>query len=127
MLNTVERSSGVRNAAILLVLGGLLLIYSGSMVYYYSIVTPYAFSPIFGIFNILLGIVSLCTSLLVWLQKPWVVQMIAGIGIVVCAAHIIFGYYLVVVFYAPWYWAAYDYVQQKPAAQSSVWDDIYTE
>jgi uncharacterized membrane protein HdeD (DUF308 family) len=116
-LNDVERPSGVRNAAILMVLGGLLLIYTGYMVYYYSIVTPYAFSPIFGIFIFVLGIVSLCSSVPVWLQKSWVVSIVAGIGVIVCAAHIIFGYYLVVVVFAPWYWAAYDYIRQSPEAK----------
>lgn len=116
-MNTVERPSSVRNATILMVLGGLLLIYSGYQVYYFSITTPFAYSPIFGIFSLVLGIISLCTSLPVWLQKSWAATIVAGIGIVVCGAHIILGYYLVVVVYAPWYWAAYDYVQQSTAAQ----------
>jgi len=94
-----------------MVLVGLLLIYGGIQIYYLAITEPYTFLPLFGIFVIAFGIISLCTSLPVWLQKSWAKTTVTGIGIAICGTLLIFGYYLMIVFFAIWYWAVIDYIR----------------
>ncbi len=119
-MNDVERSSGVKNATILMVLGGLILIYTG---YQVSTILPNSFHPLFGILMIVFGILSLCAGLPIWLQKSWARTIIIGIGIAVCGTLVIFGYYLIIIFFAPWYWAAIDYIRPSRADQPPDWDD----
>lgn len=122
-MNEVEKPPGVKNATILMVLIGLLLIYTGIQIYYFTITDPYTFHPLFGIFVIFFGIISLCASLPVWLQKSWAKTTVTGIGIAICGTFAIFGYYLVIVFFALWYWAVTDYIRTSRIPQHPDWDD----
>ncbi|MFW9982756.1 MAG: hypothetical protein ACFFE3_12685 [Candidatus Thorarchaeota archaeon] len=90
-----------------------MLIYTGYQTYQLSIIIPLFFHPLFGILLLVFGIVSLCTSLPVWQQKPWTTTIITGIGIAVCGALVLFGGFLLVFFFGPWYWAAIDYIRKS--------------
>ena len=102
-------------------LGGIVLLYFGYQLYHFSIIL--LLHPIFGILIIVLGILSLCASLPIWLQKSWATKAVAGVGIAVCATHAIFGYYLMIAFFGLWYWAVTDYIKKSRVTQSSGWDD----
>jgi uncharacterized membrane protein HdeD (DUF308 family) len=115
-LNDVERPSGVKNATILMALGGIILIYSGYQFYYYFTISVILVSPLFGISLIVLGVLSLCASLVIWQQKVWATKLIAGIGIAVCGTFAIFGiylgFYLGIIVFALWYYAVLDYTRK---------------
>jgi uncharacterized membrane protein HdeD (DUF308 family) len=112
-LNDVEKPSGVKNATILMALGGIIIIYTGCQFYYFFIISAILLSPLFGISLIVLGILSLCASLPIWQQKVWATRLIIGIGIAVCGTFVIFGFYLIIVFFALWYYAALDYTRKS--------------
>jgi len=84
--------------------------------------TPINF--IIGMLMIVFGIASLCTSLLVWMQKSWAPTLVTGVGIVVCGTFVIFGFLLPVVIFALWFWAARDYIKDNRAPQLSESGDI---
>ena len=99
-MNEIEKPSGVKNATILMALGGIILTYSGCQFYYYFTISVILLSPFFGISLIVLGIFSLCASLPIWQQKVWVTRLIIGIGIAVCGTFAIFGFYIIIIFFA---------------------------
>ncbi len=116
--------SGVKNATILMVLGGLFLVYTGFQIYYFAITDPYTFHPLFGILMMVFGIVSLCASLPIWRQKSWAKTTVTGIGIAICGTFLIFGYYLIIVLFALWYWAVIDYIRTSQVEQHPDLDNI---
>jgi hypothetical protein len=111
-LNDVEKPSGVKNATILMALGGIILIYSGCQFYYFFIISAIPFFPLLGISLIVLGILSLCASYPIWIQKLWTTKLTTGIGIAVCGTFAIFGFYLIIIFFALWYYAVLDYIKK---------------
>ena len=62
---------------------------------------------------IVLGILSLSTSLLVWLQNSWAMTMIVGIGLAVCATFLIFGFYTMIVIFSVIYYIAWNQLRQE--------------
>ena len=116
-MNDDEKPSGVKNATILMALGGIILIYSGCQFYYFFIISAILLSPLFGISLIVLGILSLCASLPIWQQNVWATKLIIGIGIAVCGTFAIFGIYLGlylgIIVFALWYYAALDYTRKS--------------
>ena len=116
-MTDVERYSGTRNATILLILVGALLIYSGYSFYQIAIIMSDPFNSIYATFMIIFGVLSFCTSFVVWSRKSWASRMIAGVGIGVCVAQIIFGFfYLSVVFAAIYYiaWKQFNQTTEIP-------------
>ncbi len=122
-LNDVDRAPGVRNATILMILGGAIQIYSGYQLFQLSLIYSGTLSAIVGTLMVIFGLLSLSTSLLIWQQKPWVTKIVAGIGVAVCGSLIILGYHLVVFFFAPLYWAVIDYIRNSRVIEHSNWDD----
>jgi len=100
-LNGVERQSGTKNATILMILAGVFDIHLGYQSYLLPIMIPDPFQTIPGTTMIVLGVLTFCVSLIVWLQKPWVTIIIAGVCVAVCVALVIFGYYLMIIIVAP--------------------------
>ena len=106
-----------------MILGGAIQIYSGYQLFQLSLIYSGSFSAIVGTLMVIFGLLSLFTSLLIWQQKSWVTKIVAGIGVAVCGSLIILGYYLVVFFFAPLYWAMIDYIRTSRMTQTSDWDD----
>lgn len=111
-MNDAEKPSGVKNATILVALGGIILIYSGYQFNHFFIIWAIPLSPLFGISLIVLGILSLCTSLPIWQQKLWATKLTTVIGVAVCGTFVIFGFYLVIIFFALWYYAVLDFIKK---------------
>lgn len=108
-MNDIGGSSGIRNGTILMILAGAFNIYFGYTFLQFSTIFPGPFQPIIGILMIVFGVLTLCTSLIVWLQNPWATKLIAGVGIATCGTLIIFGYYtLTIILLVPIYWVAID-------------------
>lgn len=127
-MNDVERPSGVKNATILMVLGGAFHIYLGYWSYhinlsYWSYPIMFPFQMIAGTLMIVLGILTFTASLAVWQQKSWASKTIAGIGVASCVTLIIFGYYLMIIVVALIYKAAIDHTRTGRVTELSDWDD----
>lgn len=118
-MNEVERYSRVRNATILMVLGGLLLIYTGYQFIQIFIVIPYPPNFIHGVLMIIFGILTLCTSLPVWIQKTWAPTAVKGLSILVCGTLVLFGFLIPVAVFALCYWVALDYMKDNRASHVS--------
>ncbi len=116
----VERSSEVRNAAVLMVLEGAFHIYLGYSSYQLSVVLPNPVLVIVGNVMIVIGLLVLVVSLAVWLQRSWAIQAIVGIAVVSCAALIIFGYYTMTVFIALISYASLDYLRKGKLYETRV-------
>ena len=106
-----------------MVLAGAIQIYSGYQLYQMTIIFSDSFFLIVGTLWVIFGLLSLCTSPIIWQQKSWVTKIIAGIGVAFCGTSVIFGYYLVVVFFAPLYWAVIDYIRTSREIQPLDWHD----
>ena len=122
-MNDVERYSGTRNATILLIFAGALLIYSGYQFYQMAIMIPYPFPNIFWIIMIGLGVLSCGTSLVVWFQISRATEIIAGVGIVVCGTLILSGFYLIIVVFGPLYYIARNQLRQE--IKDNEWVDTH--
>lgn len=120
-LNDVDRSSEIRNAIILIVVGGVFQIYLGSQSYLLSLIIPDSFHTLFGTLMIVYGILSLCASLTVWLQKSWATITIAGVCVASCVTLIVFAYYMIIFIVAPIYGAAIDQLRTSRMIESSDW------
>jgi hypothetical protein len=112
ILNDVESFSGTRNATILMILVGALLIYSGYAFYQISIIMSSPLSSIYATFMIIFGGFSFCTSFVVWHRKSWAPRMVAGVGIGVCVAQIIFGFLYPSIIFAAIYYIAWKQLSQ---------------
>jgi len=111
-LNYGERSSEVRNAAILMVFGGVFNISFGSQSYLLALVIIESFLMIIAAIMMVFGLLNFCASLIVWLQKSWATKIITGVGAANCVILIILGYYLMVFLFAPIYWFAIDQLRK---------------
>ena len=110
-LNDANKSSDVRNAAILLILAGSLQLYFSYSLFQLPIIFPDPFRMIMGTTMLVLGILSFCASLSVWLEKPWAESSIVVVGVTTCVFLIIIGYYLMIVVFAILYYAALDAIR----------------
>ncbi len=111
-LNISEMKLGTRNATIIMILVGVLLIYTGYQFHQIAIIMPYPLHSIYGTFLIVFGVLSFCTGLVVFFRKSWAPGMIAGVGIAVCVTQIIFGFYLIIVVFAAIYYIAWKQLSQ---------------
>lgn len=116
------RASQVQNAIVLLILVGALDIYLGLQSFYLSIIIPDSFQTIVGTLMLVFGSLTLCTSLMAWLQKPWATKIIAGVGIAVVMTLVIFGIYLIaLILFAPIYWVAIKWIRTSQPTEIPDW------
>ena len=106
-----------------MVLLGALDVYSGYQFYQISIIYSTSVNAIVGILMIVFGILTLCVSFAVWLQKTWAAKVIAGVGAANCVTLIIFGFYLVIIVVALISAAAIDSIRNSRVVEHSNWDD----
>ncbi|MGY5859860.1 MAG: hypothetical protein RTU63_10865 [Candidatus Thorarchaeota archaeon] len=111
-MNDVGGSSRIRNATILMVFAGAFYLYLGYTFFQISIIMHDPIQSILGTLMIVFGVLTFCTSLIVWRQNPWVTKIIAGIGIAICGVVIIFGAYLMIIIIAPIYWVTINQFRQ---------------
>ncbi|TFG34537.1 hypothetical protein EU527_03170 [Candidatus Thorarchaeota archaeon] len=103
-----KKQSGTRNATILMILAGAL----NTILGYLSIIIPDYFQLLVGTSMIVFGVVSFCTSLVIWFQKPWAMKIITVVGVAVCVNLIVFGYYLMIILFAPIFVVARNQLRQ---------------
>ena len=106
-----------------MVLMGAFHIYLGYHSYQFSIIFPNSFHTLVGTLMVVLGILSFCASLAVWLQNPWAPKIIAGVGGASCVTLVIFGYYLMIIVVALISVAAIDHIRDSRVTELSDWDD----
>jgi hypothetical protein len=76
-----------------------------------------------GIFMFVLGALSFCTSLTVWLLKSRATKIVAGVGVVICVSYVLFGYYLLAVLPAIIYWVAISQLRTSHMTETSDWHE----
>lgn len=114
-LDANERSSEVQNASILVLLGGVLHILFGYQSYLLSIDLP---NPLFIVVSsvmIVLGILSVGVSLGLWQMRSWAANTITGIGLAICVANFLFGYYTIAAMAVIIYWVAINQLKTSRA------------
>ena len=111
-MDDVGGSSGIRNATILMVFAGAFYFYLGYTWFQFSLIVQWPIVPHFGTVSVVLGLLSLCVSLVVWLQKSWASKLIAVMGITACTATALFGFYTMIIIIAPIYWVAINQFRQ---------------
>ena len=120
-MNDVERQSGIKNATILMVLGGAFHLYFGYASYQLSIVISNPFQVIVGTVLIVFGLLTFCASLIVWLQKSWATKIITGIGVAACATLFFSGFYLMIIIVATIYGLAIKQFRIRRVVNHSDW------
>ncbi len=120
-MDNVERSSKVRNATILMVLGGALQIYLSYWSFQFSIIYPHPMHIVIGTLMIVTGTLSFCVGLAIWLQKSWAATAVASIGVAVCGTLLFLGYYLIIFLFGPLYWVVIDHIRAGRVAQPLDW------
>jgi hypothetical protein len=121
-LDNDYRPSQVQNATILLILVGALDIYLGFQSFHLSIIIPNPFQTIVGTLMLVFGVLTLCTSLIAWLQKPWATKIIAGVGITVVVTLVLLGVYLIaLILFAPIYWVAINWIRASQPTEIPDW------
>ena len=120
-MNDVERQSGTRNATILMVFGGAFHLYLGYTMFQISLIISDPSRTLVGTVMVVLGFLTFCVSLVVWLQKSWATKIIAVVGIAACAAAIIFAYFGMIIIIAPTYWIAINQLRIKRVIDHSDW------
>jgi len=105
-LTEIERNSGTKNATILVVVAGVLLAYLGYQYTQIPTVISDPFLTMIGLFILVLGAITLGTSLTIWFQKPWAAKLVTGVGTAVCVCLVVFGYYLMLGLFGPIFWVA---------------------
>ncbi|MFX1578087.1 MAG: hypothetical protein ACFFBJ_00425 [Promethearchaeota archaeon] len=116
-MKDAEKPSGVKNATILMIIGGAIQIYSAYGLFQISLIYPSFASTIVETIMIVTGLLSLCVSLAIWKQKSWAASAVACIGIAFCGTLPFFGYYLIIFVFGPLYWAVIDYIRAGRVAQ----------
>ncbi|MFW9843133.1 MAG: hypothetical protein ACFFEV_01005 [Candidatus Thorarchaeota archaeon] len=111
-MNLSEMKLGTRNATIILILVGVLLIYTGYQFHQIAIIMHNPLQSTYGTFLIVFGALSFCTSLSVLFRKSWAPGMIVGVGVAVCVTQLVFGYYLIIVVFAVIYYIAWKQLNQ---------------
>jgi hypothetical protein len=122
-LNIDSRSSEVRIATVLVFFGGVFQIYFGYQSYLLSIELPNSFLMIVSTFMLVLGALSFCASLTVWLLKPWAEKIVAGVGITICVSYILFGYYLMAIIPAIIYWISISQLRTSRVTEIPDWSE----
>ena len=121
-MNDVDRPSEVQKATILLIFAGALEIYLGYTMFQLSLIVSWPIQTTVVTVMMVLGLLTLCVSLVVWLQKSWATKMIAGVGIVGCATLVIISYYLIaIILFAPIYWIAIKWVRTSQLTEIPDW------
>ncbi len=120
-MNDVEKQSGTKNATILMVFGGAFQLYLGYTYYQLSLLLSWDFRTLIVSVLIVIGLLTFCVGLIVWLQKAWATKLIAVVGIAACAAAAIFAYYGMIIILAPIYWFAIS--QLKQVNEHSDWHE----
>lgn len=105
-MDDIDKQVGVRNATILMIIAGAFNIYLGYVSFQLEIPYPDFYHAIIGMIMIAFGLLTFCMSLVVWIQKSWAAKVIAGIGVAVCVALIVFGLFLMIIIELPIYWLA---------------------
>ena len=127
-MDTDYRPSQVQNTIILLLIVGGLDISLGIQSIQFSYMTSSSFQAIIGVLMIICGLLTFCTSLVVWLQKSWATKLIAGVGISFCAALIMFGYYTIaIIVFAPLYWLGMHWITKGQPAEDIDWAPSWDE
>ncbi len=98
-------------------------IYFGFSNFQLAFIIPNSFQIFIGTIAIVIGSLTLCVSALVWYQSSWAKKIITVVGIAACAAAVLFGYYLMVIFLAPLYWYAIKWISNDSPTTVSVWTD----
>ena len=111
-MDDVGGSLGIRNATILMILAGAFHLYLGYTWFQFSVISQWPIDPTPGILMIVSGVLTLCTSLIVWLQKSWATKIIVVNGVAVCGTLIISGFFTMCVILAPIYWVAINQFRQ---------------
>jgi hypothetical protein len=120
----VNKSSEVQKATILIILTGALEIYLGYQSIQLSLIFSNFIQAVFGAIMPVFGLLTLCASLIVWLQNSWATRIITFLGVAVCATLIIFGFYLIaIVLFTPLYWVAINWIRTSPSREISDWHD----
>ena len=120
-MNDVERQLGTRNATILMIFGGAFHLYLGYASFQLSVIIPDPFHTIMGTIMIVFGLLTFCVSVVVWLQKSWATKIITVVGVAVCAALVILGFYVIILIIAPIYWVAIN--QFRRVIEHSDWHE----
>ena len=126
-LNDVEKQTGTRNATIMMVFVGALHIYNGFVFYLGSIIFPYPSQTIVAPVMIVFGLLTLCASLIVWLQKPWATKVITVVGVAVCGTLLLTGFYLMGIILAPIYWFAIKWIRTSQPTEIPDWAPDWNE
>ena len=127
-MNDVDRPSEVQKATILLIFAGALEIYLGLQTFQFSLIIPNPILTIVGTLMPVFGLLTLCASLIVWLQKSWATKIIAGIGIGFVVTLVVFGYYLIaVIVFAPLYWFAIKWIRTSQPTEIPDWAPDWNE
>jgi hypothetical protein len=71
----------------------------------------------------MLGALSFCASLTVWLLKSKATKIVAGVGGIICVSYILLGYYLMAVLPAFIYWVAIDQLRTSRMTEASDWHE----
>ncbi len=121
-MNGIERPPEVRNATILTVLTGGLLVYLGYQSYQMSLIFPGVYPFLLETVIVLFGIATICASFTVWYQKSWAARVITVIGVAACVTLIITGFYLVTFCLVAMYWIA---ISQIKTSRSYNQDDTF--
>jgi hypothetical protein len=126
-LSDVEKQSRTNNATILLAIGGAFHLYLSYTMFQPLVIIPDSFQITIGTVMALFGLLTLCVSLIVWLQKPWVTNLIAIVGVAACAAAVIFGYFLMIIILAPIYWFAIKWIRTSNTTEIPDWAPDWNE
>jgi len=126
-LNDVEKQSGTKDATILMVFGGVFLLYLGITMFQLSIIIPNPFQTIPGIVMVVLGLLTFCVSLVIWLQKSWVIKIISVVGVSVCVTLFIFGYFYMIIIIASIHWFAIKWIRTSQPTEIPDWAPDWNE
>ena len=110
-----------------MVLEGAFHLYLGYWCYQFSVMLPDPFQVTVGNVMIVIGLLALAVSLAVWLRRSWATHGIVGIGIVSCAALIIFGYYMMTAFIALVSYASIDYLRKGESHETRMTKNLESE
>ncbi len=126
-MNVVERELGTRNATKLMVFAGAFHIYLGYTMFQLSVIIPNAFQTTIGTIMAVLGLLTFCVSLIIWLQKSWATKIIAVVGIAACAIAVIFAYFYLIIIIAPIYWFAIKWIRPSQPTEIPDWAPDWNE
>ena len=106
-----------------MLLGGTFQIYFGYESYLLSIELPDSSLMMVSIVMFVLGALSFCASLSVWLLKSWAVKILVGVGVTICVSDMLFGYYLVAIIPAIIFWISINQLRSSRKTGISDWSE----